>query len=145
MAVLISFFVAIPAYADQQLKHSSKIVFTLYSMSDVKDGHDNKSRVFAPGGKVWINLRAAGLVKNKAGKFKVQVDFAVIADGVKEPLKKGTVIDQEVDSDNTDYIEFTFAIDLADDVKKGRYTAEINVKDLVAGQYSKFRPIFEIK
>jgi hypothetical protein len=144
-AVSILLFAAVPAYAEAPLKYSPDIVFTLYGMSDVKDGPDNKSRVFAPGGKVWINLKAAGLLKNKNKKFKVQVDFAVMAEGVKEPLRKGAVIDQEVDADGTNYIEFTVAIDLKDDIKKGRYIAEINVKDLVAGRYSKFRPPFDVK
>ena len=123
--------------SNAQLKKSGKIIFQLISISDSEEGPDNKTKTFAPGRKIWINLKVSGLEKNQDDEFKIQADFLMTAPGLKKVLEKGEIINQSLKALKPDLI-LNFWIQTTRETTAGRYNIEITLKDINAEKYNKY-------
>ncbi len=127
-----------------QLKKSGKINFKLISLSDTEEGQNNKSKIFAPGQKIWINLRISGLEINQDNEFKIQADFLMTASGMKTVLDKGEIINQSLKALKPEF-NINFCIQTTQETPAGRYNVEITLKDINAEKYNKFIISFDLK
>jgi hypothetical protein len=127
-----------------QLKKSGKINFKLISLSETEDGQNNKLKIFAPGQKIWINLKISGLEKNQDNEFKIQADFLMTASGLKTVLNKGEIINQSIKAVKPEF-HINFWIQTIPETPAGRYNVEITLKDINAEKYNKFVISFDLK